>query len=198
MRKLDPLDLVRGTTVWLMKDRAGRVGAHGVQQLLADMLGATQADVHLVGHSYGGKVVLSGPLRRRHSPAGRVGAAAPARDEPSLLLPADRRARPAWRLPAGAGPAALPQPILTTFSSHDEPLTREFHLFVRRRSDLAEAVIAGEAPSRYAALGGYGPAPVGGESTVRPDNDPGTPYTLDGGASVLGIESSRVIGGTRM
>lgn len=195
-RKLNPRDLVRGTTVWLMKDRAGRVGARGVQQLLADMLGTTQAHVHLVGHSYGGKVVLSALC------AGNV----PPRPVDSVLL-----LQPAMSYlcfspkiagldrPGGYRSAIDPercrQPILTTFSSHDKPLTREFHRFVRRRSDLAEAVIAGEAPSRYAALGGYGPERISGESAIVSVNDPGTRYAMDCGVRVLGIESSRVISG---
>jgi pimeloyl-ACP methyl ester carboxylesterase len=178
-----------------MKDRAGRVGARGVQQLLADMLGATQAHLHLVGHSYGGKVVLSALC---------VGAIPRPVESVLLLQPAMSHLCFSPQIagldrPGGYRPALDPQrcrqPILTTFSSHDEPLTREFHLFVRRRSDLAELVIAGEAPGRYAALGGYGPALVEGESTVVPANDPGTPYTPDGGARVVGVESSRVISG---
>jgi hypothetical protein len=195
LRELDPLDLVRGTTVWLMKDRAGRVGARGVQQLLADMLSATQAHVHLIGHSYGGKVVLSalcvGDVPR---PVESVLLLQPAMSYLCFSPQSARLDRPGGYRPA-LDSRRCRQPILTTFSRNDEPLTREFHLFVRRRSDLAEAVIAGEAPSRYAALGGYGPALVGGESIVVPANDPGTPYSPEGGARVLGIESSRVISG---
>jgi pimeloyl-ACP methyl ester carboxylesterase len=193
LRNLDPLDLVRGTTVWLMKDRAGRVGARGVQRLLAGVLGAGDAHVHLVGHSYGGKVVLSALC------AGAI----PRPIESVLLLqPAMSHLCFAPRVPGldrpgGYRPALDPQrcrqPVFTTFSRHDDPLTRAFHLAVRRRSDLGEAVIAGEAPSRYAALGGYGPAPVDGEVTIMPANDPGTPYDTDAGGRVIGIESSRVI-----
>jgi pimeloyl-ACP methyl ester carboxylesterase len=195
LRRLDPLDLVRGTTVWLMKDRAGRVGARGVQQLLADMLAAAQAHVHLVGHSYGGKVVLSalcaGDVPR---PVESVLLLQPAMSHLCFSPQIAGLDRPGGYR-AALDPQRCRQPILTTFSSHDEPLTREFHLFVRRRSDLAEAVIAGEAPSRYAALGGYGPLLVGGESTAVAANDPGAPYAPDGGVRVLGIESSRVISG---
>lgn len=42
-----------------MKDRAGTVGARGVAPLLTDLLRASEARVHLLGHSFGGKVVLS-------------------------------------------------------------------------------------------------------------------------------------------
>jgi hypothetical protein len=51
------------------------------------------------------------------------------------------------------------RPILCTFSQHDAPLHRFFHLILRRDKDLGEMKIAaaGEPPSRFAALGGYGP-----------------------------------------
>ena len=58
-RKLDPRQLVRLATVRQMKDRAGTVGTKGVGPLLSDILIAASVRIHLVGHSYGGKVVLS-------------------------------------------------------------------------------------------------------------------------------------------
>ena len=52
-------------------------------------------------------------------------------------------------------------PIITTRSLNDDPLRKFFHLAVRRKSDLAEAVIAADQPpSKFAALGGYGPQGV--------------------------------------
>lgn len=53
-------------------------------------------------------------------------------------------------------------PIFTTFTKRDSPLTKLFHLAVRRDKDLGQPQIAGgglpQAPSTYAALGGFGPA----------------------------------------
>jgi pimeloyl-ACP methyl ester carboxylesterase len=191
--KLDPREVIRGTTVWLMKDRAGRVGARGVSTLLADTLDAAKAHVHLIGHSYGGKVVLSalcaGSLPRPVESALLL--------QPAMSYLCFAAQVPGLDRPGGYRPALDPlrcrQPILTTFSSQDEVLTRLFHLFVRRRSDLAEAVIAAEPPSRYAALGGFGPLRIPRESDVVPANDPGTRYILDREERVLGVESSRVI-----
>jgi hypothetical protein len=57
-------------------------------------------------------------------------------------------------------PGLVESPILATYSSQDVPLRRLFHLAVRRDADKAEARVAAEEgapPSRFAALGGYGP-----------------------------------------
>ena len=155
--RFDPRDLIRGATVLLMKDRAGRVGATGVATMLRRLIDASpDSRVHLVGHSYGGKVVLSG-LCHGDAPGRPV-------DSVLLLQPAmsclcfasnvDGTGRPGGYRPALDRSRG---PIVTTFSPQDRPLTKYFHWAVRRPSDLGEAVIAGAPPSRYAALGGYGP-----------------------------------------
>jgi hypothetical protein len=63
---LDPKNIIRTATVYQMKDRAGRVGANGVGAMLNDLLASTALPVHLVGHSYGGRVVLSALCGREH------------------------------------------------------------------------------------------------------------------------------------
>jgi hypothetical protein len=55
----DPRDILRMGSVWKMKARAGAVGAYGVGPLLAKVLKETEARVHLVGHSFGARVMLS-------------------------------------------------------------------------------------------------------------------------------------------
>jgi hypothetical protein len=92
---------------------------------------------------------------------------------------------------------AVQQPILTTFSAHDEPLTKLFHLALTRDADLGEPQIAAwpEPPSPYAALGGYGPRGAPGSSTVE-IADPGTPYPLGAaGTELIALDASRAIGG---
>lgn len=193
LRKLSPRNLIRGTTVWMMKDRAGRVGSTGVHSLLTDVLSATAAPVHLIGHSYGGKIVLSalcaGPLPR---PV----------DSVLLLQGAMSRLCFSPDVPGLGGPGgyrtALSRvrlPILATFSRHDHPLTRDFHLALRRKSDLGEVVIAGAENSRYSALGGFGPGELGTEAKVVPAQDPGQRYELNGRERVIGIDASQVISG---
>lgn len=155
---LDPRGAVRAFTVWQMKDRAGTVGAHGVAPLLRDLLAAAGgARLHLLGHSYGCKVVLSA--------LGGGAALAPGSVESALLL---QPAINGWAFAekvegesfSGGYRKVLPwvrQPILTTFTRKDAPLTKFFHLAVRRQRDLGEIQIGGPAPNRYAALGGFGP-----------------------------------------
>ena len=195
LRRLSPRNIVRTTTVRMMKDRAGHVGGRGVHELLRDILAASASRVHLVGHSYGGKVVLSalcaGDLPRPVDSALLLQPAVSylcfAGDVPGLGRPGGYR--------AALDPARLRAPVRTTFSRHDVPLTRIFHLALRRKTDLGEVVIAGEPPGRYAALGGFGPGELGEEATVEAAHDPGEPYPRPPHARVVGIEASRVISG---
>jgi hypothetical protein len=190
---LKPREIVRGASVWLMKDRAGRVGARGVAPLLVQLLGSA-ARVHVVGHSFGAKVMLS---------AIAAPAALPATVHSALLLePAVSHLCFAADADGKGHPGGyrdildrVGQPILSTFSGHDVPLTRLFHVALRRAGDLGEADIAAdEPPSRYAALGGFGPRPLGADAEVVEILDPPTRYRLDaGGLQVVGVDGTRTI-----
>jgi hypothetical protein len=153
---LDPRWPVRIASVLQMKDRAGTVGAKGVGPVLVQkLLAKDQPRVHLIGHSYGAKVILSSLCSQ-----------APAHPAASLLLlePAvsylcfgenlDGKGRQGGYRDALA---RVRQPVLSTFSSADTPLTKFFHLAVIRDSDWGEQKIAGEPPNKFAALGGFGP-----------------------------------------
>jgi hypothetical protein len=153
---LDPRNPLRLATVWQMKDRAGTVGSHGVHQLLRDVLSASKSRVHVVGHSYGAKVMLSacaaGPLSR---PVTSALLLQPAVSYLCFAVDADGKQHPGGYRSVLA-PACITQPILATFSNRDVALARLFHFAVRRKSDIGEQRIAAGPPSRYAALGGYG------------------------------------------
>jgi hypothetical protein len=154
---LDPRWIVRLATVLLMKDRAGTVGANGVADLVGRILGESNARLFLVGHSYGCKVVMTSLAVRQ--PQRKAEAAL-------LLQPAVSRLCFAADIGDGRQGGFRPvldrvrQPVFLTHSTRDVPLHSIFHLAVRRAKDLGEAHIAA-VPSRYAALGGYGPS-VGG------------------------------------
>jgi hypothetical protein len=188
-----PREIVRGATVWLMKDRAGRVGARGVGAMVRRLTDASpSARVHLIGHSYGCKVVLSA----------LSAGAAPSRPVESVLLLQPALSCLAFATnvdgrPGGYRPALSRsrQPIITTFSKHDLPLTKFFHLAVRRASDLGEAVIAGAPPSRYAALGGFGPQGADADVVVVPARQAPNRYDLATGKRIIAIQGDDVISG---
>lgn len=194
VKKLDPRSIIRTATVYQMKDRAGRVGFHGVGPLLADLLKASEARLHLIGHSYGGKIVLS---------AASYGEAPPRKLASMLLLqPAVSHLCFAHEVPRSGKPGGyrpvlerVEHPILSTFSTHDFPLTKTFHLALRRKDDLGEARIAGpgDPPSKYAALGGFGPRRCGEKLIdILPA---GTPYSFDPNVSIYGLRGDNAIKG---
>lgn len=191
---LDPRNLLRVATVWKMKDRAGMVGARGVGPLVREVLGGTDARLHLIGHSFGTRVLMSAlaiePVAR------------PARS--ALLL---QSAVNRWCFAtdvAGTGRAGgyrsvldrVELPILSTWSEHDIPLRQAFHLAVRG-SSLGEPNIAAVGDvDRYGALGGYGPAGLGaaGGRAAAIAAGSGT-YGLAGGERILAVDGSRYIDG---
>jgi hypothetical protein len=194
---LNPRNLVRALTVWQMKDRAGEIGASGVGPLLRKMLGATISSAtrfHLIGHSYGARVLLVGLAR----PNG--GAQPRAVNSLLLLQPAVNHQCFADRLPNGQpggfrdALALVRQPVMSTFSSHDRALHDTFHLALRRGTDIGEIeVAADDPPSEYAALGGYGPRGFKGWSEIA-IKDPVEPYVLGPGApSVWALNGRRTI-----
>ncbi|MBH0776296.1 hypothetical protein [Nocardia bovistercoris] len=193
LSKLDPRNLFRMLTVYRMKDRAGAVGADGVGPVLREMLEATTAATrfHLVGHSYGARVLLNAVSRPTGAPLPRQV------DSLLLLQPAVNHLCFSAARPEGGYRAAaelVRHPIMTTYSVHDFPLRTVFHLALRRGKDLGDIGIAGdEPPNEYAALGGYGPRGElsFAEVTIK---DPGDPYDLTA-AEVLAVDGSRTIGG---
>ncbi|WP_030208990.1 hypothetical protein [Streptomyces sp. NRRL S-87] len=190
----DPRDLLRMATVWKMKARAGTVGAHGVGPLVEHVLTHSTARLHLIGHSFGARVVLSALTT----------AAAPRPAHCVLLLqPAVNRwcfaPRVAGTQRAGGFHGVLDKvtrPVLTTFSSHDAPLTRFFHLAMRG-SHLGEPDFAGVGDTDlYGALGGFGPAGLTGLSVEEKAAVPGEDrYPLDGGARVIAVDGGVDING---
>lgn len=193
--KLDPRHAIRMLSVWKMKDRAGRVGSLGVSPLLIDMMNAGTQSMHLIGHSYGAKVILSATSF----------ASLPHQLESMLLLqPAVSHLCFAENVDGNGTPGGyrvalerVRQPIMTTFSRHDVPLTKTFHLALRRETDLGEQLIAGAAPSRFAALGGYGPSGINNELGTVAMRDPSEPYPeLDRqDIKILALQGDRTISG---
>jgi pimeloyl-ACP methyl ester carboxylesterase len=193
MRDLDPRTIVRIATVWQMKDRAGVVGRGGVADLLGQLLNAGQSTkVHLVGHSFGAKVVLEAlcsiPASRPVDSILLLEPAVsyacfdtnPVSDEPQLQGGyVDARNR-------------VIQPILCTYSKRDIPLHDLFQFVVRRPKDLGEEhhplVEGNDPPPKFAALGGYGPK-LGATSVEKVRFvDASTRYTFPPAMRIIGID----------
>jgi pimeloyl-ACP methyl ester carboxylesterase len=173
----DPRSALRVASVYQMKDRAGTVGARGVSLLLSDIVEQASGGVHVVGHSYGCKVVLSA-----------LAATAPGQKVTSALLlqPAISHLAFAEKVPTTDRPGGyagvasrIEKSLLMTYSAKDSALHDVFHLALRRNADLGEFGIAGagEPPSLYAALGGYGPR-LAGEKLYKKLPEPGVPFDL--------------------
>ena len=152
---LDPREILRKATVFLMKDRAGVVGAAGVAPLLVEALQQSPIRVHLAGHSYGAKVMLSAlsklPPGRQVASVLLLQAAVSARCFAERV--ADHGGRP------GGYRATLERvalPVCTTFSRNDAALNSFYPLALRRGPDIGEfEPSSSSAP--FAALGGVGP-----------------------------------------
>ena len=194
---LDPRNPLRLATVWQMKDRAGTVGFAGVHDLVVDVLGATAAHVHLIGHSYGAKVMLSacaaGTLPR---PVTSALLLQPAVSYLCFAVDADGQKHPGGYRGV-LDPGRVVQPILATFSGRDVALARLFHFAVRRKSDVGEQRIAAGPPSRFAALGGYGAGGLAaGESRQVSAALEGDTYgSVPAGVRVVSIDGSARIAG---
>jgi hypothetical protein len=192
---LDPRNIVKPFTVWQMKDRAGTVGAKGVAPLLAALLTRRDATarIHLIGHSFGCKVVMT---------AVSVMPESDRKIESALLLQgavsqyAFSPKVPERNVPGGFTRALgrVRRPIMATFSQHDNALTKGFQLSVRRHDDVGELQFAAAGtPSKYGALGGFGPQAT--VATLLTIKDPNDLYDLAHAEKIVGIDGSRTIGG---
>ncbi|HEU5098481.1 MAG TPA: hypothetical protein VFU22_05650 [Roseiflexaceae bacterium] len=197
LENLDPRMLLRGASVWVMKDRAGTVGARGVASLLTSLLSASSnTRVHAIGHSFGCRVLLSAICFPPSLPR-KV-------DSLLLLQPAVSHLCFASDVagsgkPGGHRPALdrVEQPIMLTFSNEDQPLHSFFHLALVRAADVGDTQIAGgdEPPNIYAALGGYGPRGLAtNECTTIPIKPVGQAYDLGAGApEIYALDGAGVI-----
>jgi hypothetical protein len=86
------------------------------------------------------------------------------------------------------------RPIVSTYSTQDSALHDAFHLAVRRHDDLGELQAAGsDTPSRFGALGGFGPLAAGAViERIRP---PVGAYDFKPTGGVIGMESTGFITG---
>jgi pimeloyl-ACP methyl ester carboxylesterase len=193
LRFLDPREIIRKATVFLMKDRAGTVGAAGVAELVRDVAAIKNLRVHLTGHSYGAKVMLSAlarlPESRQVTSVLLLQAAVSAR----CFAPAipERSGKPGGYHEV-LGKSVLPP--FVTFSPHDQALSRFYPLALRRGRDIGD-IEAGAPSSLFAALGAVGPQGMApGELELTPLLDqPGFYTPAAKGVRIRALDGARAI-----
>ena len=190
----NPIDVLRLMSVWQMKDRAGVVGKNGVSILMRKLLSITnkKTHIHAVGHSFGCKVMLASictgePPER---PVSSVLLLQPAIAHRCFTQTSDLNGERGGYVEA-LNPSRVISPIITTFSKGDKPLHLFYHLAMVRPRDEDEKVMesAGEPPSIYAALGGYGPRKAS-EKLVARLPAAGENFSLSGRERIIGFDGS--------
>ncbi|MFL6575943.1 MAG: hypothetical protein ACJ8MR_04970 [Povalibacter sp.] len=189
LETLDPRNLIRVATVYTMKDRAGVIGSNAVKPLIEE-LANLGAQVRLIGHSFGARIVLAALTTARSDL--KVRSALLLQPAVNQFCLAQTGLVPKSAMPGGfnAALAKLAIPLYTTFSGKDFPLHETFHLTLRRAKDLGEAAIAGAPPSIYCALGGYGPQGLRSGVVTTPIQDAGS-YDIPAETSVLALDGTQ-------
>jgi pimeloyl-ACP methyl ester carboxylesterase len=140
-------------TYYTMKDRAGIVGRTGavgtVRALLKSRAPAAAPKVHLVGHSFGGRLVTSAA----NSLNGSTGATAPESVDSMMLLEAaysHNGLAVNWDGKGSDGgfrsviaQVKVKGPILISHSSHDFPVGTAYPIASRLRGQVADSLIGG-------------------------------------------------------
>jgi len=185
--------VVRLATVRLMKDRAGVVGGNGVAGLLSALLLGTPARVHMVGHSYGCKVMGTAASKVLDS-----------RQITSFLMLQPAINHYAFASDVGDGRvggfhsvlAKVKKPILSTMSRNDFPLRQIFHLTNNRSKDFAEGPQFAGLLDKHRGMGGYGPAGLDADD-LKSIEIPGADesYPSAEGAEIINLEATGVIKG---
>lgn len=159
---------LRVTSYWQMKARAGVVGEQGLGPLIKSVhASAAGIRIHLVGHSFGARLVS---FSLRGLPTSFVGTASPVKSlfliqaafshfAFSESLPHDRGRRGAL---SGCGDR-VHGPIVVTHSRHDTAVGR-LYPWASRLHQEDQAVLADTGASRWGAMGSTGARAVGARS----------------------------------
>ena len=185
--------LLNFTTWYVMKDRAGIVGANGLQQAVRAVHGAAPAArIHLAGHSLGARLVTSCAKSLATDP--RV---------PIATLSLLQGAFSHYGFSANNGFGAsgffravvergvVDGPIIATHSNKDTVVGYAYAISARAAGDNAKAI--GDAADQYGGIGRNG-AQRTAESLQHILGAPGTPYEFTSGM-VNNLNGNKVIPG---
>ena len=176
-------EALRVTSYWTMKERAGHVGERGVAPFVASLHAAAPAlRVHLVGHSFGARVVS---FTLRGLPASLAGPASPVKSL-TLLQGAFSHFAFAEKLPHDESrsgglkgmAARVDGPIVVTHSRHDLAVCERYpQASLVSRDDAAAVDDASR--FRFGAMGADGAQAV--DAAARPFGAIGEPYAFQKG-----------------
>ena len=164
-------------TYWQMKKRAGVVGERGLGQVLADLNAVTpRVRVHLIGHSFGARLVSFSLLRAANGPASNVSTLFLAQGAFSHFAFAD--ALPFDQSRGGALKGMMPRvagPLCVTHSKFDSAVGTAYPM----ASMLAreEAAAFDDQLYRWGAMGHDGAQAV--NAPDAPIGPVGTPYSFE-------------------
>lgn len=182
-------EALRQATYWQMKNRAGVVGQRGLGPLLG-RLDATRVRVHLVGHSFGARLVsfaLAG-LPSGPSPVRGVtlleGAFSHFAFASPLPFDASRKGALAGML------ARINGPLVVCFSSHDSAVGTFYPLASFAAQD--DAAAANDAMFRWGGMGADGAQGVSARRDGIQPAGPGTTYRFTVGQA-LNVDASDVV-----
>ncbi|TRW86250.1 serine-threonine protein kinase [Mycolicibacterium sp. 018/SC-01/001] len=183
-------EALRGLSYWQMKNRAGMVGQRGVGPLIGRIVAEpefAQLRIHLIGHSFGGRVVsfaLAGLPAAGASPVKSVtlleGAFSRFAFTDPLPWPPGERGALAGMLSRVDGP------LTVCFSSHDTALSLSYPLASLASGD--DRAAAEDPLFRFRAIGSLGAY----QSPTVFIDAVGTSYPFAKGA-ILNIDSSAVV-----
>jgi hypothetical protein len=182
-------EALRQATYWQMKNRAGVVGQRGLGPLLG-RLDATRVRVHLVGHSFGARLVsfaLAG-LPSGPSPVRGVtlleGAFSHFAFASPLPFDASRKGALAGML------ARINGPLVVCFSSHDSAVGTFYPLASFAAQE--DAAAANDALFRWGGMGADGAQGVSARLDGIQPAGPGTAYRFTAGQA-LNVDASDVV-----
>ncbi len=197
------LSVLNVFTFWEMKRRAGEIGESGVHDFLAALKVANpRTRLHLVGHSFGGKLLFAAVSGKRGATPvgvdsvvilqGAFSHFALSREADLRDLPVQHGGLTEGRYASVAAARAVHGPVVFTYSTHDVPNGVWYPLGVRVSGDTLEK--REQTPTVYGAMGADGAQRAGAQAIrLRKGLPVALPRPTD--FTVINVEATEVIPG---